>query len=193
MLATKATDRVLHLAPLPKGTAPAERLIPYRGAPQTVGVLVDAALDSQRTYAVRQLAEAFCSGLDSKDYASEYLAIYYGVLQTTRYMRDPRTVELVRSPKMIAESILRGERPNLDCDDLSTLIAALTLSVGGASRLVTVAFQNMFFNGERQYSHVFAQAQVPQTGAWVIIDPVAAENTPSMRRRIVAAKTWRVA
>lgn len=184
------SDRVLRLAPVPR--APTEQLLPYRGAPQTVGVLVKSALESQSHYATRQLAEMFCSGLDSKDYASEYLAIYYGVLQTTRYMRDPRTVELVRAPFLVAEAILRGERPNLDCDDLSALIAALTLSVGGSSRLVTVAFQNMFFNGERQYSHVFAQAQVPQTGAWVIIDPVAAENTPSMRRRIVAAKTWRV-
>ena len=152
-----------------------------------------AALDSQSNLAVRQLAEAACSELDSKDYTSEYLALYNLLLQRCRYMRDPRTVELVRAPYLVAQEILQGGRPNLDCDELSAMLAALILSVGGSTRFVTVAFRNAFFNGQRQYSHVFAQALEPRTGLWIVLDPVAAEKTGEMMRRITAAAIWPVA
>jgi len=165
----------------------------YRGAPQTVAVMRRAALDSQSKLAVRQLAEAACSRLDSKDYTSEYLALYNLLLQTCRYMRDPRTVELVRAPYLVAQEILQGGRPSLDCDDLSAMLAALILSVGGSVRFVTVAFRNAFFNGVRQYSHVFAQALEPRSGLWIVLDPVAAEKTKDMMERIRAAAVWPVA
>lgn len=165
----------------------------YRGAPQTINVMRHAALDSQSNIAVRQLAEVACAGLDSKDYTSEYLALYNLVLQRCRYMRDPRTVELVRAPYLVAEEILRGGRPNLDCDDMSALLGALILSVGGNTRFVTVAFRNAFHNGNRQYSHVFAQALEPRTGLWIVLDPVAAEKTDDMMTRVRAAAVWPVA
>jgi Transglutaminase-like superfamily len=152
-----------------------------------------AALDSQSNLAVRQLAEASCASLDSKDYTSEYLALYNLVLQRCRYMRDPRTVELVRAPYLVASEILQGGRPNLDCDDMSALLGALVLAVGGAVRYVTVAFRNAFYNGERQYSHVFAQALEPRTGLWITLDPVAAEKTGEMMKRVRAAAIWPVA
>jgi hypothetical protein len=158
-----------------------------------VSLLRRAALESQSHIAVRRLAEQFCQGLASKDYTSEYLAIYYGILGRTRYMKDPRTVELVKAPYLLADEILQGGTPSIDCDDYAALLAALDLSVGGSCSLVTVAFRNAFFQGQRQYSHVLARALVPGSRAWVIQDPVAAENTASMRRRVVAAKVWPVA
>jgi hypothetical protein len=165
----------------------------YRGAPQTIQVMRRAALDSQSNLAVRQLAEAACAKLDSKDYTSEYLALYNLLLQTCRYMRDPRTVELVRAPYLVAQEILQGGRPSLDCDDLAAMLGALVLAVGGNVRFVTVAFKNAFFNGQRQYSHVFAQALEPRTGLWIVLDPVAAEKTSEMMTRIKAAAVWPVA
>jgi hypothetical protein len=165
----------------------------YRGAPQTIQVMRRAALDSQTNLAVRQLAEAACSKLDSKDYTSEYLALYNLLLQKCRYMRDPRTVELVRAPYLVAQEILQGGRPNLDCDDLSAMLGALVLSVGGNVRFVTVAFKNAFYNGQRQYSHVFAQALEPRNGLWITLDPVAAEKTGEMMSRVKAAAVWPVA
>ena len=165
----------------------------YRGAPQTVGVMRDAALSSQEHLSVRQLAEEICQGVASKDYASEYLAIYYHVLGRTRYMRDPRTVELVKAPHVVATDLLLGKVPSLDCDDLAALIAALILTVGGEPEFVTVAFKNQFFNGERQYSHVFCRAREPRTKEYVVLDPVSAEKTHEMFSRIRAAKVWAVA
>mgnify|MGYP000948450158 CR=1 FL=1 len=166
----------------------------YRGAPQTVGLLRRAALESQEHIALRKLAELWCGGLDSKDYVSEYLACNYGCLQRTRYMRDPRTVEFVRAPYLIAQEILSGGRPSLDCDDYTSFLCGLCLAMGGQCRIVTVAFRKVYFQGRIQYSHVFMQAREPSTGVWITLDPVAAENTSTMlKRKIVAAATWPVA
>jgi hypothetical protein len=165
----------------------------YRGSPQTVQVMRRAALDSQAHLAVRKLAEYICQGIDSKDYVSEYLAVYNFLLQRCRYMRDPRTVELVKAPYLVAQEILQGGRPSIDCDDYSTLIGALILAVGGSVRFVTVAFRDAFYNGQRQYSHVFAQALEPRSGLWIVLDPVAAEKTQEMIGRIKAAAVWPVA
>jgi hypothetical protein len=167
--------------------------LPYRGAPQTIGLLRKAATESQRDPAVRVLVEKVCENLDSKDYVSEYLALYHFLLQTCRYMRDPRTVELVRSPAVISREILKGGRPNLDCDDMSGLLASWFLSCGGSAQFATVAFRDAFYNGRRQFSHVFPQALDPRTGQWIVFDPVAAEKTPQMLTRVRAAALWPIA
>lgn len=167
-------------------------LVPYRGAPQTISVLRRETARAADYMVVRQLAEQVCGQLDSKDYLSEYLALYHMVLARCRYMRDPRTVELVRKPHVVCSEILRGGRPNLDCDDESVLLAALFSAVGADVRFVTVAFQNAFYRGQRQYSHVFVQAREPKTNTWITFDPVAAEQTASMLRRTKAAALWPV-
>ena len=175
--------------------ADAERVIqlPYRGAPQTVAVIRQAALASQKHYGVRQLAELACERLASKDYLSEILAILNLISARTRYMRDPRTVELVRAPHLVAKGIAGGRIPSLDCDDMSASLAALLLSVGCEVRAVTVAFQHLHYMGQRQYTHVFVEAKEPKSGTWIACDPVAGEKTGEMLRRAVAAKTWPIA
>lgn len=188
---SRAADQgLLFLAPVPLGFPVS--LVPYRGAPQTVDVLRRETQRAANHMVVRQLAERVCSELDSKDYLSEYLALYHMVLARCRYMRDPRTVELVRKPHVVCAEILRGGRPNLDCDDESVLLAALFAAVGADVRFVTVAFVNAFYRGQRQYSHVFVQAKEPRTGVWITFDPVAADQTASMLRRTKAAAVWPV-
>lgn len=158
-----------------------------------MSVIRHAALEAQRFYPVRLLAEHVCQRLRSKDYLSEILANHNFVSAKTRYMRDPRTVELVQAPYLVVEQIIAGEVPNLDCDDLASFEAALHLAVGCEVRIVTVAFRNMFYRGQRQYSHVFCQAREPRTRAWITCDPVAGTDTENMIRRVVAAKVWPVA
>lgn len=165
----------------------------YWGAPQTIEVMGNAILDDAKHFETRQLAETVCEGLDSKDYTSEYVALYNFVLQHTRYMRDPRRTELVRAPYIIARMIMEGRRPSVDCDDLSTFIGALVLCVGGGASLVTVAFAKMMYQGEIQYSHVFPTAQEPRTRTPIVLDPVAAEKTQQMLDRVKAARVWPIA
>jgi hypothetical protein len=152
-----------------------------------------AALKAQHDYAVRALTERICAGLPSKAYLDEYLAVYYFNLSHVRYMRDPRTVELVRDPALLCRQILAGDTPSADCDDDACLLGAKCLALGGECCFVTVAFRNMFHRGQRQFSHVFAQAREPQTGVWITLDPVAADRTNDMMRRAVAWRRWPVA
>ena len=163
---------------------------PFFGAPTTVEKLRRAVADSQSHYALRQLVEDICDGLASKDYLSEALAIYHFVLARTRYMRDPRHIELVKAPYIVAEQILAGKRPSVDCDDVACFLCGLLQLAGHTVRVVTVAFKDSFYKGERQYSHIFCQVQEPRTGKWITLDPVAHQGTRGMHGRIVAAKIW---
>ncbi len=164
----------------------------YRGAPQTVAVIKHAAIEAQKHPSVRYLAEEVTRYLPNKDNISEALAFYNLVLDKTRYMRDPRSVELVRAPWIIVEEVMTGRTPGVDCDDVSALLCALLAVSGAECRVVTVAFQNMFYQGRRQYSHVFAQVKEPRTGRWITLDPVAGNLTKEMKKRVVAAKFWPV-
>lgn len=149
-----------------------------------------AALGDADHFETRQLAEIVCEGLDSKDYVSEYLALYNFILQRCRYMRDPRRTELVRAPWVISKQILAGHRPSLDCDDMAGWLAAAVLSVGGTAQYATVAFNNAWYGNERQYSHVFTCAIEPRAHTRIVLDPVAAEKTRQMLARVQAARVW---
>lgn len=152
----------------------------------------EAALRAQSVYSIRQLVEKVCEKLEPKDYRSEALANYYYVLSHTRYMRDPRTVELVRDPWEVVAQMQAGQIPQIDCDDMAALLASMHLMCGFRVRLITVAFRDAFYQGERQYSHIFCQAQ-DKGGTWLTTDPVANVKTAEMLNRAVAAKVWPVA
>lgn len=180
---------------------------PFRGAPHTVAQIKRLALEAQSRYPIRLLAEDIIGRLQPKDFLSEILAIYWWVVGHVRYANDPRTVELVRSPREVLARIERAVaqlrqvaadpslrwRPSLDCDDLTALFAALFLSIGREVRIVTVAFRDAFFAGKRQFQHVYLQVREPRTMQWIVLDPVAAEETPRMLSRIKAAKIWPIA
>lgn len=166
--------------------------LPYRGAGSTISVIRDAALRSQGYYEVRKLVEEICQDIPSKDYVSEALAIFHFVCAKTRYMRDPRIIELVKAPHIVVAEIRQGKTPSLDCDDMACLIACMCLMAGCQVRIVTVAFRHMFYRGKRQYSHVFAEVREPRSGAWIALDPVPI-RVSEMLRKVVAAKVWPIA
>ena len=173
---------------------------PFKGAPHTVAHIKRAALGSQGDYQLRLLTEKIVGHLGSKDYLSEILAVYYWVLNNTRYCNDPRTVELVRSPseiltrlKRAVQQLDKGWRPSLDCDDMVTLLVGMFLSLGREVRIVTVAFKLIQYRGQRQFQHVYIQVREPKTMNWIVLDPVAAEKSGDMLKRVKAAKIWAVA
>ena len=165
---------------------------PFKGSEQTVSDIIKKALAAQDNFSVRQIVEDICRDLRSKDYLSEMLAVYHFVLANTRYMRDPKTVELVKNPVFTVGEIRNGKIPQLDCDDLTVLLAAMLLSLGCGIRIATVAFKHAFYAGQRQYSHVFVQAYEPRSKTWITLDPVAGEKTKTMMSRAVAVKIYNV-
>lgn len=170
-------------------SAPTSR-VAYGGAKQTIALMQKAALEDGKHFETRRIAEMVCENLDSKDYTSEYLALYHFLLANTRYMRDPRRVELVRAPYIVSQQLLAGRRPSLDCDDMALWLSAAVMAVGGRCEFCTVAFQLMFYEGEPQYSHVFTRASEPRNRTMIVLDPVAAEKTPQMLSRVKAAEAW---
>lgn len=155
----------------------------------------DAILRSQtdsRLY-VRKVAELWTAKLVDRDYLSEALAFVHGVERNCRYFRDPRTVELVKSPTLVAEQILDGEIPQLDCDDMGAFIGSLSSSSGAKVRIACGAFQHAFYNGERQYSHTWPEVEEPRTQKWIVCDAVAGPKTKQMLSRLVAVRYWLVA
>jgi hypothetical protein len=152
-----------------------------------------AVLEDASHFVTRELAEVVCEGIQSKDYTSEYLALLQFLLQRTRYMRDPRRTELVRAPYLISQQIMAGRIPSLDCDDMATWLAAAVTAVGGRAEFCTVAFARLMYGDEPQYSHVFTRALEPRNRRYIVLDPVAAEKTPEMLRRVAQGATWPVA
>jgi hypothetical protein len=155
--------------------------------------MVRYARESQRDPAVRLFAETLVQNIASKDYLSELLAIHNGVLRYTRYMNDPRTVELVKRPEWIVKQIAAGQVPSIDCDDMACLESALLLSLGREVRFVTASFRPSYHAGQLQFSHIYVQTREPRTGYWITLDPVAAEDVGMMLTRVKAIKIWPIA
>lgn len=170
-----------------------EFMAPFKGAAQTVELIRKYALEAQYDPSVRYFVEEIVGEISPKDYLSEIVAIYFFTLSRIRYMNDPRTIELVRRPQIVLQEIREGKTPCLDCDDITTLLIAMYLACGRECRVATVAFRNLFVGKERQYSHVFTQVREPKTSKWIVVDPVAAEDTNQMMKKVVATKIWHIA
>jgi len=162
----------------------------YEGTPQTVAAMINAAKGDrgERSLAVRRAAEGVVSGLREKDYNGEIAALYYWVCAHKRYTHDPTHVELVKDPLASLEEIQRFGKATLDCDDLSTLLAALLMSIGVRVQIVTVDFKSC--TGQDNFSHVFTVAQDPKSKTWLVVDPVAGPRTAEMLRRVKCYRAY---
>jgi transglutaminase-like putative cysteine protease len=154
---------------------------PYVGTGQTIEEMRRLALAAQTQWPLREVVESTCRQLKQKDYLSELVALHYFVCQHVRYQRDPLTVELVKTP----EATLRTGVG--DCDDMSTLLAALALLSGAKARFVTVGFRQ-----QGPFTHVYCEGLDPRTNRWVVLDPVAGLRTAEMLGRVREFKTYLV-
>lgn len=120
--------------------------------------------------AVRPLVEDICKDVAQGDYASESLAIYHWVCKNIRYMRDVHDVEYLQQPSELLKTRAG------DCDDISTLLAAMLMACGNQA-----AFTLMCFGPAPIPSHVFCSVVTPSGP--VPLDPVANRQTASMFRQ----------
>lgn len=146
--------------------------IPFPTTPQTVAWLAHFARTGSKDMRVRRAAEQIVWGIPGKDYLSEMLAITRWVEHNVAYRKDVQDIETVQHPAVVLESRAG------DCDDMSSLIASLLLSIGHRVAFVTVGF------GKGDYSHVFCQALDQRSGTWIVLDPVAAPDVRGMLRRV---------
>lgn len=132
----------------------------------------------QQDVELRLFTEQLVRELVPHDYLSEYAAVLNWVRTHIRYVRDPITVEQVKTPRAVFET------GTGDCDDQCTLIGTMVGSIGGKVRYVAGAF-NRAPDGEPIYSHVWAEAFDPTSKAWIVLDPVPGRNVASMLRKLV--------
>ena len=156
----------------------------YRGIPQTIEWMRKLARQGQSDPQVRRYAINCIREVRPKDHLSEVAALYYDTARRIRYTRDPAEAELVQHPLVTLR-----ERSG-DCDDMATLLVGLlgtqALAVGAPTEFITGGFKEN--PGVNKFTHVFMRVQDPNTGGWLVMDPVAGPETSNM---ITKTKRWK--
>jgi transglutaminase-like putative cysteine protease len=97
------------------------------------------------------------AGLAPKDWIGELRALFNFVRDRIRYVKDVRGLETLQTPPATLE-VGQG-----DCDDKSTLLAALLESIGHPTRFVAVGFVQ-----PGRYSHVYVESRAGSR--WIALD-----------------------
>lgn len=131
-----------------------------QGIWETLKLMRDITKQGKTTLTVRQLAASLVSHLRPKDYLNEARALHAYVRDRIRYVRDIRGVETLQTP---AKTIEFGYG---DCDDKSTLVAAMLESIGHRTRFVALGFKG------KPFSHVYVETRAGNS--WVGIETTEA-------------------
>lgn len=130
----------------------------------TLSQMVRFARQYKKDVGIGTLARQLTDHLIAKDYAGELTALQNFVRDRIRYVRDVHGVEMLQTPVRTLE-IRAG-----DCDDKSTLLAALLSSVGFPTRFVAIGL-----NGG-PYSHVLCEARLGTR--WIPCETIVAGVEP---------------
>lgn len=153
----------MHLAPNIPFSVSSRYVAPgLRGIRQTVGVMRAMVQDYRTDPVIRRAAVDAIFNAPEKGELAEARAVFALVRDSIRYVRDVHEVETLQSPVVTLLSRIG------DCDDQSTLLAALLESVGYPTRFVVAGYS---VPGELE--HVYLQALID--GAWCDMDPTEHE------------------
>lgn len=107
---------------------------------------------------VRELSLRLVNNHAQKDYLAEIKSLYLYVKERIRYTRDVYGVETVQTPLKTLE-YKAG-----DCDDKSTLLAAMLESIGFETRFHAMG------RGAGAICHVIVEVLNPLTGMWIPLE-----------------------
>lgn len=179
------------------------RLIPSRrlkiaggelGTRETLEAMTALAVEASRDPQLIDHARALVSGLPNKAYKDEAELVYEHVRNTVRYVHDPIGLETITDPRWLMFVIGAG-----DCDDHSTLVAALALALGLGAAFRTVAADCENPDPKTcPWVHVYPVLGIPRGNA---VEWVAADTTQlggyfgwePPRDRIKRVATWVIA
>jgi len=130
------------------------------GTIATLKIMRQFARDAIRSPSqqIRNLALDIVSILPARSFGREVARLHAYVRDQIRYVRDPVDLESVATPEKTLE-IGQG-----DCDDKSTLLAALLESTGHPARFVAVGF------GGAPFSHVYTESKIGES--WVPLETI---------------------
>ena len=118
------------------------------GTKATLQAMVKLARSFKRDAGIMQLARELVRGLPQYDRVGEIKALHAFVRDHIRYTNDPSGVELLQTPRATLEM------GTGDCDDKSTLLAALLLSIDRPARFVALGFKPF-----SAYQHVLVETR----------------------------------
>lgn len=110
---------------------------------------------------IRELSLKLIAHLPQKDQDGEVSALFDYVKYHIRYVRDIHNVETIQTPLKTLEYAAG------DCDDKSTLLAAMLASIGYQTRFRAMGFTTRF-------CHVIVEALV--NGRWISLDATEPES-----------------
>jgi len=119
---------------------------------------------SIRNYYVRRWAEIITDSLIDSDY-EKVKAVYDFLATRTRYLKDPFGLELLKTPPVSLQLIEAGDRPALDCDDLTILSLSLLKSIG-----FPVALRAVSYHLDKRFRHIYGLVKVKNE--WIPFDLV---------------------
>lgn len=116
------------------------------GTEDTVREMAMLVDEAKKKLGIRNLASDIVYHIPERDYWAEVSEILYWVQTNIRFVNDINNVEFIQAPEYVVYS------GSGDCDDMSTLTAALLESIGYQTAFVTIKADK---SNKTQYSHVY--------------------------------------
>ena len=149
------------------------------GIAETLRVMRRLAREGKTDIQVRTIAARTVQGCDQKDFACEVASVHAFVRDEIRYLLDVDGVETVQAPRVTLQ--MRAG----DCDDKSTLLAAMLLAIGHPCRFVAIGFQPQI------YEHVYVETKIGER--WIPLEttePVEVGWQPNPRAVQARMNFW---
>jgi transglutaminase-like putative cysteine protease len=129
------------------------------GVRTTLRIMRDLVRKHRATLAVREFATRLTQHLPQKDWAGQVRALHEFVRDGVRYVKDVNGVETVQAPPYTL-AMRYG-----DCDDKSTLLAALLESIGHPARFLAIGA------APGRFSHVLVETRIGSR--WIPLETTA--------------------
>lgn len=161
-------QRLTFLGELPKGEP---------GTTQTLHLMRKLANQFKRDPYIREVTLSLIAGLQPKDWIGEIRTVFEYVRDRIRYARDIHGAETLQTPPVTLD-LEAG-----DCDDKSTLLAAMLGSIGHPTRFVAVGYER-----PGAYSHVYVETR--HGSRWIAMDatvkqPLGWAPRPPLTRLVI--------
>jgi hypothetical protein len=152
------------------------------GVRQTINLMVSLTNASITDPLVRAQAAQAISGCPRGDRACQCYALLSWVKRIMHYVADPKGVEALHDPRLIAKAIHEKRYVYGDCDDMSMYLAALMKSVG-----LDPSFRAVGYGG-KPYQHVYVSCLGMRMDAtrdeWNFATPASFPETSVLERRV---------
>jgi len=151
------------------------------GTMQTVQRMRRIVNDATGDPLVRSVASRIAIAHSSKFGLLQARGIRAYLDERTVFLRDPAGRELLHTPALLLQTILREGYVAVDCDDVAMLGAALGKAVGLRARFIVVGFSSP----TAPFRHIWTELSDPAVTQWVELDVTRpAQGAFNIRRAV---------